>query len=196
MKRINHHHKLKAILFLILLPFFLQGQLFINEFMTSNSSGITDADFNDTGDWIELYNNSNTTIDLSGYYLSDNLGDTTKWQFPIGTEIAATDFLIVWADGNDTGLHTNFKLTKDGEEIGLFDTQGILLDSIIYNSQSTDISFGRKTDGDSAWGFFEIPTPNGNNNTLAADGIVFYRPYFSHKGGFYNNNLQISKQLF
>ena len=90
MKRINHHHKLKAILFLILLPFFLQGQLFINEFMTSNSSGITDADFNDTGDWIELYNNTNTTIDLSGYYLSDNLGDTTKWQFPIGTEIAAT----------------------------------------------------------------------------------------------------------
>ncbi len=170
---------------------FISAQVLINELVSSNSSGIEDPDFNDTGDWIELYNTSATAIDLSGYYLTDNLGAFDKWQFPIGTEVDANGYLVVWADGADTGLHTSFKLTKAGEEVGLFDAQGNLLDSIIYNHQQTDISFGRKTDGSTDWGFFETPTPNQTNASTAFDGIVFYRPTFSVKGGFYSGSMEV-----
>lgn len=167
------------------------AQVVINELVASNSGGIEDPDFNDTGDWIELYNNSSDAADLSGFYLTDNLGEFNKWQFPAGSEIEGNGHLLIWADGANTGLHTSFKLTKDGEEVGLYDDQGVILDSIIYSHQRTDISFGRKTDGNIAWRFFEEPTPNESNNTNSFDGIVFYRPSFSLKGGFYDGNIEV-----
>ena len=169
----------------------LNSQVFINELMTSNSSTISDPDFDDTGDWIELYNNSNQTVDLSGFYLSDNLSDTTKWQIPANTTISPNGFLLIWADGKDTGLHTNFKLTKDGEEVGLFDTNGDLLDAIIFKNQQTDISYGRESDASLNLGFFQSPTPGASNVSTFYEGIVFYRPHFSVKGGFYNNSQEI-----
>ena len=42
----------------------------INEFMASNSTTARDQD-GEYDDWIELYNNSSSAIDLSGYYLTD-----------------------------------------------------------------------------------------------------------------------------
>lgn len=166
-------------------------QVVINELVASNSSGISDPDFGDSGDWIELYNNSNSAINLSNYYLTDNLGQVDKWKFPNGTQIGANQHLLIWADGNDSGLHTNFKLSSSGEEVGLYNVQGILLDSIIYNNILTDVSFGRKIDGNDNWGFFQTPTPGFSNNTNAFDGIVFYRPTFSVRGGFYDNDMEV-----
>ncbi len=198
----SHSHKtdkmkLKIQLILIgLISFILfskdtQAQIIINELMASNSSVISDPDFDDTGDWIELYNNTNSAIDLSDYSLTDNLGEADKWKFPSGTQIGANEHLLIWADGNDVGLHTNFKLSGTGEEVGLYDEQGVLLDSIIYNNILTDISFGRKTDANISWGFFQTPTPGTSNNTFPSDGIVFYRPRFSVRGGFYDNGFEV-----
>jgi hypothetical protein len=168
-----------------------QAQVIINELIASNSSVISDPDFDDTGDWIELYNNSNIAIDLSDYSLTDNLGQFDKWKFPVGTQIGANGHLLIWADGNDVGLHTNFKLSAAGEEIGLYNSQGTLLDSVIYQNMLTDVSFGRKTDANITWGFFSIPTPGFYNNTVAYDGIVFYQPKFSVRGGFYDDSFEV-----
>ncbi|MCK5076400.1 MAG: hypothetical protein KAR38_08490, partial [Calditrichia bacterium] len=44
--------------------------LYINEFMASNDAASTDPDFNDYGDWIEIYNASTIEVNLSGYYLT------------------------------------------------------------------------------------------------------------------------------
>jgi hypothetical protein len=175
----------------IFFPKNIQAQVIINEIIASNSGGISDPDFDDTGDWIELYNNSNFTVDLSNYSLTDNLGRFDKWKIPSGTQIGANAHLLIWADGNDVDLHTNFKLSSEGEEVGLYDAQGILLDSIVYNNMLTDVSFGRKTDGNIEWGFFKIPTPGFSNNTNAYDGIIFYRPKFSVRGGFYDNDIEV-----
>lgn len=176
----------------MLLPFFASSQIYINELLSSNSSILNDPDFDNSGDWIELFNDYNDTFDLSGHYLTDNLGDSIKWAFPAATKIAPNDFLLVWADGENTGLHSNFKLTKDGEEIGLFSPQGVLLDSIIYNNQQTDISYGRQSDGSSTWGFFTTPTPQASNTTEFAESIVFYPVRFSIKGGFYNEPISVA----
>ena len=65
----------------------LQAQtgLFINEIQASNFSTLTDSDFNQFSDWIEIFNNNDLTINIGGYFLTDDLQDIQKWQFPLNT---------------------------------------------------------------------------------------------------------------
>jgi len=46
----------------------MKAQLYINEIQASNSTTIAD-NFLEYDDWIELYNVSNISINLAGYYL-------------------------------------------------------------------------------------------------------------------------------
>ncbi|MFK7903893.1 MAG: CotH kinase family protein [Chitinophagales bacterium] len=179
---------------IVLFSFFslqTSAQIYINEWMSSNSSTIADPDFDETGDWVELFNDFNQPVNLSGYFLTDNFGDKSKWQFPPNTQIEANSFLLVWTDGEDTGLHTNFKLTKDGEQIGLYNTDTLTLDSIIYSVQKTDISMGRRTDGSPNLSFFLTPTPGSSNSTESFEGLTFYEPHFSLRGGFYDAPIEV-----
>ena len=136
----------------------------INELMASNNSTITDPQ-GDYDDWIELVNITSEMVDLSGMYLSDNPENPLKWQFPDGTNIGPDDFLIVWADedgGDEPGLHANFKLSSHGETIWLFNTdeqENALLDSVTFNIQNPDISFGRYPDGQGQLQTLSAPTP-------------------------------------
>ena len=119
----------------------------INEFMASNDQTEADQD-GEFDDWIELYNNTETAISLSNCYLSDDLEEPGKWQFP-DTAIAAGAYLIIWAD-KDTlqqGLHCNFKLSASGEDIILSDESGIMIDQVSFSLQTTDISSGRYPNG-------------------------------------------------
>ena len=136
------------------------GDLVINEFMASNDSTVADQD-GEFDDWIELYNNTNSSIDLEGYYLSDDATDLTQWAFPAGTVIAANGYLTIWADDDDDqeGLHANFKLSASGESIFLVDNTGIILDEVSYVDQTTDISYGRSPNGT---GDFQEMTPTFN----------------------------------
>ena len=133
------------------------GDLVINEFMASND--VTQAD--DDGefdDWIEFYNNTNASIDLSGYSLSDDATELQKWSFPAGTSIAAGGYLIVWADEDEdqTGLHADFKISAGGETILLSDTSGTIVDEVVFGEQETDISYGRFPNGT---GDFQVMNP-------------------------------------
>lgn len=84
---------------LVLLSASLTAQVVINEFVSSNITGITDED-NENSDWIELYNSSDQSVNLSGYKLADNQNDSTGWAFP-DISIAAHSYLIVFASGKD-----------------------------------------------------------------------------------------------
>jgi hypothetical protein len=146
--------------------------LYINEFMASNSSTITD-DQGEYEDWIELYNGGSQPVWLGDKYLTDNLGSPDKWALPDIT-MPTGSFLLVWADGQpEQGpLHTNYKLDKDAEEIGLFDNVAsgyTLLDGFSYTLQSTDISMGRITDGAAEWKFFDTPTPGSTNSMVSIE---------------------------
>lgn len=140
--------------------------LFINEFMAANKSTIKD-EFGESDDWIELYNADHNSVWLGDKYLSDNLDNPTKWALP-DTTILPGGFLIIWADDQSTqgSMHASFKLSKDTEAIGLFGNNqsgNALIDAVEYTSQSTDISQGRKFDGDEEWVFFSVPTPGSSN---------------------------------
>lgn len=164
-----------------------QTQIVINEFMAANSSAVYDPDNDDSADWVELYNPSGSTVDLTGYFLTDNLSDTMKWAVPEGTTIAANGFLVFWADGTGIGIHTSFKFSSLGEEIGLYDSDLNLVDGFIYGLQETDISYGHTNDGDQNWQWFSESTPEASNNTATPyEGITYYEPFFSQKGGFFD----------
>ncbi len=158
---------------------FSQLKLFINEFMASNDTTIADA-FGEHDDWIEIYNGDSSDIWLGDKFLSDNLSNPDKWALP-DTTLAPGEFLLIWAD-DDTEqgpLHTSYKLDRDGEEIGIFDSAEngyALIDSVTYGYQQTDISMGRTTDGGRAWQFFTTPTPGYSNNVSRIDHASHERP--------------------
>ena len=173
----------------------LHAQIFINEFLASNSNNIIDPDFNSYSDWIELYNSKNSPVDISGWYLNDQSNATLNWKIPNGTIIPAKGYLILWADGMDQKLHTNFKLSATGEEIILLDPSGNQMDLIQFSTQQTDISYGRKTDGDAVLGFFTIPTPGSSNNKgTFYTNYVEQVPVFSISGGFFTSNVIVNIQ--
>ncbi|NIN36198.1 MAG: hypothetical protein GTO60_14310, partial [Gammaproteobacteria bacterium] len=103
------------------------------------------------------------------------------------TTIPAGGYLLIWADQDSTdfGLHANFKLDADGEEIGLFDKDGVThIDSISFPDQTRDISYGRDPETNGEIRFFAIPTPGAENDGAYLDEVDDLE--FSHKRGFYD----------
>ena len=121
----------------------------INELMADNQT--TQADpYLEYNDWVELYNNSSSAIDLSGYYLSDDASLPSKWSFPAGTIINANSFLIIWTDTDSTqtlGLHANFKLSASGEAVLLSNPALQLIDETSFPNLATDMTYGRYPNG-------------------------------------------------
>lgn len=150
------------------------GDLVINEFMASNDATQADQD-GDFDDWIELYNNGSSPIDLEGYYLSDDPEDVMQWAFPAGTEIAANGYLVIWADEDEdqSGLHANFKLSAAAESVLLADASGTVIDEVSYVDQTTDISYGRLPNGT---GDFQLMSPTFNAENTGTTSTLELAP--------------------
>src|SRR4030065_1180794 len=91
-----------AFLFLLLPSIKAQQNyhIYINEFLASNVSINADiVDFDDYSDWIELYNDEDFDVDIANYFITENLNNPTKYQFPAQVIIPAQGFLLLWADG-------------------------------------------------------------------------------------------------
>jgi len=169
--------KVLLLLFAVFLVVFttLNAQtIVINEFMADNSATITDPS-GSYDDWIEVFNYGNEPVDIGGLYITDDFAEPMKYQIPQGNDstiIQPQGFLLLWADEDiEQGvLHLDIKLSKSGEEIAFFKPDGsTYLDSVSFGQQSTDISYGRHTNGSSDWTFFDNPTPGWSNGTT---GIV------------------------
>ena len=145
--------------------------LFINEFMADNEETIKD-ELGSYSDWIEIYNGDNEAVWLDDMYLTDNFDIPDKWQLP-AINLAPGGFALFWADGTPSSgeYHTSFKLSKEGEEIGLYDKDFLVVDTLSFGLQTNDISRGRKTDGATEIVIFYVPTP-GKSNTATSAGEV------------------------
>jgi hypothetical protein len=124
------------------------GELVINELLADNITQEKD-EYGEREDWVELYNNSNKLLDLTGLYLSDDITRTQKWQITDTTTLAPGDFMIVWTDNDSLQkvYHTNFNLSKTADILILSNQSGTVLDSISFFNQVSDISFGRYPNG-------------------------------------------------
>ena len=167
-----------------------EGDLVINELLASNASGLQDAD-GDYPDWIEIHNRSSGPVNLAGWALSDDPDQPEKWPFPDVT-LGGQQYLVVYATGKNrrpavgaSELHTNFRLRKEGEFLGLYDMLGSRWADRIspqFPAGSEDVSFGRSAEG---WGFFGRPTPGAANDEASAWKGVTSGVEFSAERGFY-----------
>ncbi len=143
--------------------------LFINEFMADNEETVAD-ELGNYSDWIEIYNGDNKTVFLGDLYLTDNFDNPDKWQLP-AINLAPGGFALFWADGNIASgdHHTSFKLSKEGEEIGIYDKDFLMVDTVTFGMQQEDVSRGRKSDGAIEIVFFNVPTPGRSNNATSVE---------------------------
>lgn len=143
--------------------------VWISEVLASNNQISTYAGA-ENKDWVEIYNSSDETVDISGWGLSDNLGRARKWQFPAGTLISPGEYKVILCDGNTAKAsaaepHTSFRIGRNaGEIITLADPAGNVLDKIVLPEMKTDISYGR-TLGIAGLFYYETPTPFQANGT-------------------------------
>ncbi len=182
--------------------------LVISEFMASNDSAFLDGD-GLPSDWIEIYNESDETISLENWYLTDNDSNLTKWRFPAGYSIEAGKHLIVFASGktqpsypenypyvDSSGyLHTNFSLAADGDYLALVKPDGTTVTSEYdaggkdFPEQVVDVSYGVDFSS-SEIVYFAQPTPG----TLNGPGVAGFvdEPKLSVQHGFYENPFSVT----
>jgi len=168
----------------------------ISEFLALNSSTLQDED-GEYSDWIELHNRSAGSIDLAGWHLTDDAANATRWTFP-STNIPSHGFLIVFASGNDRPgtngrLHTNFRLSGDGEYLALLDPLTNVACSFApgYPPQHADVSYGFPAHADKAT--YLNPTP-GMSNTAGTVRLAA-PPAFSVPAGFYTNTVTLELRV-
>jgi hypothetical protein len=129
-------------------PFPARAALVISEFLAENDGGLKDQN-GDTPDWIELFNNSLVTANLTGWHLTDTPTNLTKWAFP-ATNMPSGSFLLVFASGKDRAtngaeLHTNFQIDNSGGYLALVDSNGVVVSAFNYPAQHRNVSFGPGT---------------------------------------------------
>ena len=147
----------------------------INEVSSSNDIYI--SDYQKKSDWIELYNTTDTVIDLAGMYLSDNPEKMQKYQIPSGenTLIAPHGYRIVWCDNNEPldQLHASFKLANaDSAFVSIQAADGSWTDSLHYQAQRRWQTFGRYPDGADQVALFDRITIEQPNHILTHTQLV------------------------
>lgn len=151
-------------------------------------------------DWIELRNTGTSAVNLTGWYLTDDSANPTKWAFPAGTIIPGNGYKLVLCDENSdlpgmAYLHANFKLSEGGEKLRLYNGAS-KIDELEYPRQDHFHTYGRSS-VDGTLGYFDVATPasaNGAVNAIercktpdffASDGITLIT------GGFYTGTQTI-----
>jgi hypothetical protein len=135
---------------LLMLPSLAASQsVFISEILVGNDRGYCDS-FGDDPDWIELFNPSDKPVDLSGWALTDDPGESLqRWLFPKGTVLAPRSYLVVFVrnkkarDSTPKELHANFRLdARVGEVIVLLNPSKVEVHRIRFGVQARDVSLG------------------------------------------------------
>jgi len=166
--------------------------LIINEVMNYNKKYLPNND--EYYDWIELYNNSDKTINLSDYYITNDEEIKDKFKLP-GFELKPGEYYILLASGNtkltNTYTHINFKISSE-EALYLVKDNNII-DSMFIANVPIGYSYGRSTNKPGLY-YFSTPTPRGVNNNNSIRSISF-EPEFSIKPGVYNKSKSLDIEL-
>lgn len=156
-----------------------QAAVKINEVQCSNDETLTD-ERGRTCDWVELHNDGDSAVDLSGWGLSDKASKPFKWTFRSGAAIPAGGYLVVYCDGSDftTNVegriyhHAPLSLSQKGDSLYLTERDtSVPTDGIEFGRVPCDCSFGRGSDGES-WGYFADPTPGAANPATSATEVL------------------------
>ncbi|HHU49870.1 MAG: lamin tail domain-containing protein [Caldicoprobacterales bacterium] len=147
------------------------GGLVINEVVTSNTNSLSVSQLG-SPDWIEIYNNSDNDIDLSGYVLRNSNKPSTFHIFP-SIVVKAGEYVVIYAcnkprDESLWGYCTGFNLPKAGVGLVLLDSNLRVVDEIEVPALEKDISWSRTDEG---FKYCGTPTPGYENGGVMADSI-------------------------
>ena len=150
-----------------------QSQIVINEICT----GTDTLEYKGYScDWVELYNASSSDVNLKGYAISDNPKKPRKHVIDCDAVIIPGGHVVILCNDLGTGLNAGFKLSSDGgEDIVLSNPSEEIIDQATTVTLYDDHSYGRITDGASAWGVFDVATPgkrNSNSKALSATPVI------------------------
>jgi hypothetical protein len=173
--------KMKNI-FTVLIMFFLLT-IFSKDFAQTSSIKMNEIYSRGTDsnpDWIELYNDSSDSVDISYYKIYDNGGESgtkPKKEFSSGTIIEPYGFYVVTTDGSDS---SDFGLSNSGEEVWLEDSTGNIIDTVIFPALKSGESYGRIPDGSDTWETLTTQTKGYSNTTSTAvaenkSSVINYR---------------------
>ena len=167
-----------------------KAQLVINEIMQSNIDCIMD-DLNEFPDsWVELYNSGDTPVNLADYKIGSKKSASKAWQLPNKT-VNAHDYVVIFCDKEENGLHTSFRLeSDDAGSVYLFKGDETVGKEDYVAMPAPNIAYGRKTDGGDEWGYQATPTP-GASNCGTIYTVVLGSPVFSAEGKVYTTNKNI-----
>ena len=172
------------------------SKLVINELMQSNIDCIMDDLHEFPDSWVELYNNSDESINLKEYQIGIKEGNA--WQLPNKT-IDAKGFIVVYCDKEEWSLHTDFRLeTGKGCVVYLFKGNEVAdsLPAALPKMPAPNIAYGRKTDGGNEWGYQLTPTPGTTNcGEVCDEKHILGEPVFSEPGHVLTSSKKISLAL-
>jgi len=133
--------------------------LVFNEIVASNN--LSQDEFGETDDYIEIYNNGDKDVNIAGWFITDMPGNNTLLQIP-ATDLSKTNIpskgrIVLWADdqANQGVLHLGFKLSKEGETLVLAKTNYLgaitVIDSVSFPYMEQNLSYSRVPDGSENW---------------------------------------------
>lgn len=135
----------------------------VNEVSAANEIFVND--YQKRSDWVELYNTTESPIDVEGMLLSDDLQNAEKYVITKGDTDASTvieprGYLLVWCDKLEpvSQLHAPFKLSASGGVVTLTAADGSWTDRMAYDAHSGTETVGRYPDGTAQIFKMNIPT--------------------------------------
>jgi hypothetical protein len=145
----------------------LPATVLINEFMANTQTA--GGQPGQGNDWIELYNPTNASVNLTGWYLSDDATQPRKWAIPAVT-IPAHGY-ATFDETTGFGLGDGgFGLSRDGEELVLSHLPGTaqdrIVDSVRFKAQEQGFSLGRYPDAGPYWFRLEPSRSTANKNPI------------------------------
>ena len=144
-------------------------------------------------DWVELYNSSGSSVDISGWGLTDKDTKPYRFTFPAGTVIGAGQRLTVFCDGTAGAADTSiapFGLSTSGETLTLTDAAGNQVSKITFEAMAADTSYGQYPDGSGE--YYTLSCTPGSVNAAPEGSNAVRLPEFSAESGFYDSEFQLS----
>ena len=142
-------------------------------------------------DWVELYNDGDENVDISGFGLSDSETKPFKYTFPNNSIVPAKGYLLIFCDKDAAKTNSSiagFGLSTDGDSVFLSSPANGIADSVVFGSIGPDISYGRLDTDKDLFFYFDVMSPEGPNTV---NNILVNKPVFSNDSGFYDSEFSL-----
>ena len=187
--------KLIAVIFTLLSSYSLRAAVVLNEMMPCNISTVMNEYQNYTG-WVEVYNNSNTPVNLMGYifvneYLKSGVMHSQSWTVMTNVTIPAYGYELFFFDEEPGDRHADYKIETEPGSLILLDFRRVKVSELNYQKMYPHVSWGRCGDSE---GYMLRPTPKAANATCLSESRRVQTPNFGTPPGFYNAAINVSLQ--